>query len=184
MPMAEASPQEHWAAFYRAQRRALGLYALALTGNSADAEDLLHDVLVRMVRENPPARDARAYVMRCVRNAAIDRRRRAATRVAPATLADDGLAFLDVDGAHARVGDSQQTAPGSAEVRETRDAVYAALARLPEQRREVIILKIYAELGFREIAEILAAPLGTVTSHYARGLDELRSVLSPEVAHV
>ena len=158
-----------WAAFYMANRRALGTYALALTGNPADAQDLIQDVLVRTIRQQHPVQDARAYVMRCLRNLAIDRHRQSRSRPPETPLDGDGLAFVDADAAT----DSDTLAQ-----------LRAALARLPAQRREVVVLKVYANLSFREIAEILTIPPGTAASHYARALEELRGLLATEERYV
>jgi RNA polymerase sigma-70 factor (ECF subfamily) len=160
---------EAWAEFYLANRRALTTYALSLVGNPADAQDLIQDALMRMVRQHRPLRDARAYVMRGLRNLAIDRRRRFAAHPAQTPLEDEGLAFIDVD---------------AAADREAVERVRSALRRLPDQRREVIVLKVYAGLTFGEIAEVLSIPPGTAASHYARGLDELRALLVTEPHHV
>ncbi len=158
-----------WAAFYLANRRALGTYALALTGNAADAQDLVQDALVRMVRQKHQAREARAYVMRCMRNLAIDRYRRSCSRPTETPLEGDCVAFIDEEAA--MDGD-------------TLEQVRAALRSLPARRREVIVLKVYAELSFREIADILKIPTGTAASHYARALDELRELLTTEKRYV
>ena len=163
-------PDEHaWVQFYLTNRKALGTYALALTGNPSDAQDLLQDVLVKVLRERRAVHDARPYVMRCLRNAAIDGRRRSGVRPTPAALEGDGLAFIDTGG---------PTDPDAV------DEVRSALAGLPEHHREVVVLKVYAELSFRQIAEILDIPLGTAASHYRRGLQELRASLAPEVQNV
>lgn len=168
MQRAGTSTAEAWAEFFRAQRHALTTYALSLSGDAADAQDLIQEVLVRMVQEDRPVRDARAYVLRALRNEAIDRRRRRGRRPSEAPLQDDGLAFVDAEAAGRREGLEQ---------------VRAALAALGAEQREIIVLKIYAELTFREIAEILERPLGTVTSYYARGIAELRLVLQAEARH-
>ena len=61
-----------WASFYVANRQVLATYALALTGDEHAAEDLIQDVLVRIVQRRRPARKGRAYVLRCMRNLLID----------------------------------------------------------------------------------------------------------------
>lgn len=154
-----------WIAFYLANRRALSTYALALTGNAADAQDLVQDVFVRMICQKHAARDARAYVMRCLRNLAIDRHRQARRRPSESPLEGDGLAFIDAQ-------------PGTDDG--MREQIRTALSRVSAPRREVIVLKVYAELSFREIAEIIAIPPGTAASHYTRGLEELRALLATE----
>jgi len=154
-----------WARFYIEHRRGLTAYALALTGSVPDAHDLLHDVLVRMVAERYSPRDARAFVTRCLRNLAIDRRR---TRRPTAASIDNVTAFLAAS--QNDHGDGQTIA-----------AVRAALAELTESQREVVVLRTYAELTFQEIADVLDRPMGTVTSTYARALDALRRALDPEM---
>ncbi|MBU0639780.1 MAG: sigma-70 family RNA polymerase sigma factor [Planctomycetes bacterium] len=169
MARQQQQPGHVWTAFYLANRRSLGTYALSLTGNAADAQDLIQDTLLRMVRQNRPVQDARAYVLRCLRNLAIDRHRRAGRLPSVASLAGDGLAFMDADALT-----RQETFAG----------IRSALRTLPEQRREIIVLKVYAELSFREIAEILGIPPGTAASHYTRGLAEMRTLLRTEPHHV
>lgn len=167
-----------WADFFLANQGPLVAYALSLVGGLPAAEDLIQDVLVRMVRQNRPVRNAKAFVLRCMRNLAIDRRRAAKSR--PTMIALDG-ADLAVDETGAAFIDDQSGDPVR---RECAQSVKAALECLPADRREVIVLKIYAGLTFREIAEILDAPIGTVTSTYSRGLDELRTVFDSELKHV
>jgi RNA polymerase sigma-70 factor (ECF subfamily) len=159
---------ERWAEFYLTQRRALTTYALSLTGNPADAQDLIQDVLVRMVRETRPLNDARGYVLRCMRNLAIDRHRQRRRQPGRTALQHGGLAFLDAEAVRRN---------------EAFEHARAALAALATVQREIIVLKIYGELTFREIAEILTCPLGTVASHYARGIAELRTLLQAEPRH-
>ncbi|MCB9851161.1 MAG: RNA polymerase sigma factor [Phycisphaerales bacterium] len=156
-----------------AERRALHTYALALLGNAADAEDLLQDVLLRIVADNRKTENARAFVMRCLRNAAIDRKRRAGCRPTASPLTDGGLAFV------AKGADDCDPA-----TRESHAATRDAIAGLPDAQREVVILKLYADLTFREISEVLNQPLGTITSRYARALEELRRLLITEVERV
>jgi RNA polymerase sigma-70 factor (ECF subfamily) len=63
----------------------------------------------------------------------------------------------------------------------------AAMQELSSDEQEVIVLKVFCGLTFKEVAEILAQPLGTLASRYARSLERLRSVLlrsSWELNHV
>ena len=159
-----------WAEFFLEHRRALTAYALTLAARPADAEDLIQDVLVRMVREQRPVHNARAYVFRCLRNLAIDRRRSAAARPDAAAAAAESSLFASeaVDAEHA----------------EALAQLQAALDGLHPRQREVVAMKTYCELTFREIAEIVGEPLGTVTSRYRRGLEELRIACTRGAAHV
>ncbi|MFH1416883.1 MAG: RNA polymerase sigma factor [Planctomycetota bacterium] len=164
-----------WADFLDENHPRLTAYALALTGNMDDARDLIQDVLVRLVEQARTVRDEVPFVMRCLRNLAIDRRRAARTR--PTHTGVDDLAAC---GAAAFI-DTNLTDPAR---RASADRVKQALECLPSDRREVIVLKIYANLTFRDIATILDRPIGTVTSTYARGLDELRAIYIRELKHV
>ncbi len=52
-----------------------------------------------------------------------------------------------------------------------------ALAALSDEERDVVTMKVYANLTFERIAEALGEPLGTVTSRYHRALEKLRAKL-------
>ncbi len=162
MPLAgvDDNAGQAWADFFEEHHAGLTAYAVALVGNLADAQDLMQDVLIRMVGQHRAVGDAKAYFMRCLRNAAVDRSRSGAVRHAAGPLEGLDIGFID-------------TACEDVERRETGERVKAALALVRPVRREVIVLKAYGRMSFREIGEILEMPLGTVTSHYARGLDEL-----------
>ena len=56
-----------------------------------------------------------------------------------------------------------------------------AMARIPYQQREVIVLHLHGNLKFRQIAELQNVPIKTVQSRYRYGLDKLRSLLDSEV---
>ena len=148
----------------------LAVYALSLTGNDADAQDLIQDVLVRLVRQGRRVEHPRAYVMRCLRNLAMDRRR--AGRGVAGEAAD--VAALDLCFLEDREIEKDET------TRQVRESLVA----LSEAQREVIVLRIYVELTFAEIAETLARPMGTVTSLYARGIEELRRRLEKGACRV
>lgn len=154
---------EQWAAFYQMHRRALTAYAISLSGNEADAADLIQDVLLEMCKRSVPS-SALPFVMRSLRNRAIDlyrRSRGAASFAASASLVDDACADL-------------------AE-RERAIRVREALSRLSGEQREVVVLKVYSGLTFREVAETMNCPIGTAASHYSRGMKRLSEMLMPVV---
>ncbi len=73
--------------------------------------------------------------------------------------------------------------PSALEIAERNDvarAVSAAVAALPEEQREVIVLKEYQGLTFLEIAEILGLPMSTVKTRLYRGLGQLRERLEQQ----
>jgi len=155
-----------WAAFYLANRQGLAVYARALMPNAADAQDLIQDVLVRMVRDQPQAKGARPLVFRAMRNLAIDRQRR--RRLESETLLRIRPRF-------------ELPSPGRDPDLHT--ALLSALDALADEQREVIVLRTYAELTFEEIAEATGRPAGTLASQYARGLKSLGIALAREERH-
>jgi len=66
------------------------------------------------------------------------------------------------------------------EARDLQQKVRAAVMALPEDQREVIVLKEYEGLTFQEIAEVLGLPVSTVKTRLYRGLDRMRERLSRE----
>lgn len=159
-----------WVEFFLQHERGLTAYALRLTQQMSDAQDLIQEAIVRMVREERPVVEAKMYVYRCLRNLACDHHR-AQRRLAGA-----------IRGAADRQR-RQETQAGPEPVDGAWLEVEAALDALDAPSREVIVLRVFAEMTFREIAQMVEKPAGTVASLYARGLAELRSRLSFEVRH-
>jgi RNA polymerase sigma-70 factor (ECF subfamily) len=65
--------------------------------------------------------------------------------------------------------------------RETADLVAAALDRLGPQSREILELKTFSGLTFREISEVTGLPQGTVATRYRNGMEKLRVWLVKEM---
>jgi len=103
--------------------------------------------------------DATAYVFLTVRNAAVDQMRRRRAALNPATP----------------IYQSESSENGA--LSERVQLIQAALETLPDDQREVVILKCYSELTFEQIALVAGAPLATVASRYRRGLERLRKEL-------
>jgi RNA polymerase sigma-70 factor (ECF subfamily) len=138
-----------------------------LLGSRTHGEDLAHDVFLEALKHageyDPRRGSVRTWlVMRC-RSRAIDRRRAAGwSRAVPL----DGERQVEAGG-----GD-EDPALGS-----DRAAVRRALDELPEEQKRVIELGYFEGLSSSEIAEKLAAPIGTVKSRVAAALAKLRAVL-------
>ncbi len=154
-----------WASFYVMHRRVLVQYAVHRTGSVSDGMDLVHDVLLRLIAQGVQPTQPRAFVLRCLRNLALDRRR------ARRPAADSNLEF-----------ESPPIAAPRAEQDEEHARLRAAVQRLPEAQRETIVLKVFGEMTFEEVAAVLEKPLGTVASLYARGLQSLRQDVLSEHA--
>jgi RNA polymerase sigma-70 factor (ECF subfamily) len=137
-------------------------YLSMYLGSRDAADEVLQETFVRLVRGR--ARLARvdnlvAYVFTVARNEAArhaGRRARHRQRYTPLAAAD---LFHDTDDALRR---------------ETAEAVVAALRQISDDQREVVELKVYGGLTFREIAEITGVPLQTAATRYRSALERLR----------
>lgn len=147
------------------------LYAVAmrLTRNPHDAEDVVQDTLLRAYRaiDRFDGRHPRAWLLTILRNANINRTRKRT----PDLLRDEErtLGALPARGADGR--------DGAAEVALGRipdDAVVEVLRRLSDDHRAVVVLVDIDGLTYRECAEILDIPVGTVMSRLHRARSKLR----------
>src|SRR4030066_296892 len=135
-------------------------------GSLDDAQDVLQLVFCRLLLYPlrwKLARNPRAYLFRIARNEAnrfLRKRRRSEIPLpaAEAVASAFGESFAGPDEASTRF-------------------VSAALAGLPEEQREVIILKVFQGLTFREIGRVCGESQNTAASRYRYGLDKLRQAL-------
>lgn len=159
------------------QRRLHGFF-YRLTGSRDDADDLVQELFLRVVRNIDRYSHAghfEAWLFRIATNLARDRARRA--RANPLRVAAEGQA--DPEGRPEAVDGSVTSSPSDGlEQSEEAERLHAALEALPPGEREVILLRHYSDLSFREIAEVLGTPLGTALARGHRGLSRLRSILT------
>jgi RNA polymerase sigma-70 factor, ECF subfamily len=151
-------------------------YARWLTRNNADAEDVVQDAYVRALRYFSSLRgdDARTWLLTIVRNTWYGRfPRRAGGRVMTIAEEDgvvDDRTDLSLD-PEARLIQQQTVAQ-----------VRGALEELPADFREVIVLRELEGLSYKEIAEVIGIPMGTVMSRLARARERLLAVLAASQA--
>jgi len=133
-----------------------------LSRDGDDAEDVVQDACLRALKYagSLHGTDARAWFLTIVRHAFYDwcRRNR------PAEIAHDDGAAVDAAVANPASGPEQMAMRGA----ESR-ALSDALAELPLQYREVLVLRELEELSYKQIAHIVEIPIGTVMSRLARG---------------
>jgi RNA polymerase sigma-70 factor (ECF subfamily) len=163
-----------------AQRLDLGLYldglysyAMALSGNRAEAEDLVQETCLRALRavdRLPTHGSVKAWLFTILRHIWLNQVRRQRTASAVLDLDSDG------NGANERA-DAAQDALTRYVKRFEREQVQAAIRKLPLEFHEMIILREYEELSYQEIAELLNCPLGTVMSRLSRARSKLRGLL-------
>lgn len=161
-------------------RRLYG-YLYRLTGSRVASEDLLQEVFVRVVRTiEQYTHDGRfdGWVFRIATNLVRDRVRKARRRQTVQT--ESSISERDGDGslALAHVADARGERPDEAMDRaEQIDRMQRAIAELPEAEREVICLRHFGQMSFKEIADQMGTPLGTALARGHRGLARLRELM-------
>jgi RNA polymerase sigma-70 factor (ECF subfamily) len=147
-------------------------YLVVRLGSRHDADDVLQEAFVRLARTRKRLSGVEnlvAYVFTIARNEAArlavrkTRRRERRVRLAGSAL-------------------FREAASDDTQAREAAELVAAALDRLEPERREIVELKIYAGLTFREIAEVTGLPQGTVATRYRTAIGRLRGWLAREMS--
>ncbi len=141
---------------------------LRQTGDRAGVEDLVQETFLRAYRSLDrfdPRFALSTWLARIAQNAARDQGRRRGVREAGALRLSEAPASPTPLEAAAR--------------REAAAQVREALATLPGEQREVVVLSVWAGLTQREIAEACELPLGTVKSRMRAALGKLRELVAP-----
>jgi len=163
--------------FYRQHRAGLARYIASRVRDRTTAQDLVQEVYAKAYQSRArfdPDRSFTAWIYTIARNACIDHLRRRVRDplggVSPTAPADPP----DLDSlADAAAGDPQRAAEQSDLIM----AVRRELALLPDQRRAAVEMKILDGLTFRETAEALGVPLGTVAYWVRESLDAVAAKL-------
>jgi RNA polymerase sigma-70 factor (sigma-E family) len=138
--------------------------AYVLTGNGADAEDVVQDALSRALprwSRISTVEDPDAYVRRMVVNAHVSRWRKFRRREVPVEVVRD-----------------RATAPGTAT--EERDRLWRACQSLPTDQRTAVVLRFYEDLDYAEIAALTGVREGSVRSRVSRGIAAMRHELGDD----
>lgn len=143
---------------YRRHSSALVLFATAIAGDRARAQDAVHHVFAKLLAQGVEhAVDAKAYLFASVRNAILNDAKARRREVA-----------LDAEAAWFEPPDHDY----AAELR-----LRQALAALDDGQREVMVLHIWGELTFAEIGEVLGVSPNTAASRYRYALARLREAM-------
>lgn len=161
---------EAFAELYREHAPSVRATALRILGRPGDAEDVTQDVFMRFWsdprRFDPGRGELGGYLRMMARSRALDmwRHDRAGSR------ARERLRVVGRDEA-----DRPEDRPAAVVERdEQRNAVRAALRRLPQEQREALVLSYWGSLGPDEIARRAGVPFGTARSRMRLGIEKLR----------
>lgn len=142
-------------------------YARALTGDVNRADDLVQDTLERALAKLDlwqPGSDLRAWLFTLMHNLFVNQIR---IKRPQETVMEEAL--------------DEPVSGGQMEALAARD-IHAALARLPEEQREVLLLVGLEQFGYAEAAQVLGVPTGTVMSRLSRARERMRQMLAGEPA--
>jgi RNA polymerase sigma-70 factor (ECF subfamily) len=144
-------------------------YAYRLTHSSADAEDLVHETFVVAAEKIDQVRSresARAWLIQILRSRLSRHRRRQLPR--------SSVGVEEIQAA-----EPAESALGIFEESFSAEQAMKLLREMPAEFRDPLLLFYFEEMRYREIAEALGIPLGTVMSRIARGKAYLRDKLAP-----
>jgi RNA polymerase sigma-70 factor, ECF subfamily len=156
-------------------------YFRQVSQSPTEAEDLVQEFFVKFIRAIGEYRDQQRFehwLFRIAANLARDRVRTAGRRIKMVPLNEP---FGRDEPLPATIPISDEPAPGHGiERKEAADQLHDALATMPPLDREMILLRHYGGLSFKEIALQTNLPLGTVLSRVHRGLKQLKRILEHE----
>ena len=172
--------QERFAELATPYMSALYAAALRMTRNPADAEDLVQETYLRAYRGFGGFREGtnlKAWLYRILTNTFINTYRAKKRRPDQVDLDDveDFYIFRRLGGLEA--ADAERTAETEALAALPDAEVKKALESIPEQFRMAVILADIEGFSYKEIAEILDVPIGTVMSRIHRGRRQLQKLL-------
>ncbi len=157
-------------------RRLYG-YFLRSTANHHDAEDMLGDLALRVIRRISKYRESgrfEQWLFRIAANMVRDRIRRSRSGLRRVSISDgedktgwDDITAEGQDAADDRIGRA-----------ETSSRINEALNELDEATKQMILLRYYGEMSFRELADIFDCPIGTALARVHRGLESMRNLLN------
>ena len=167
MAQDDGLPQRKWNAsdvrrLYQWHGAALVVYARSFLPDVAAAEDAVHSVFAKLLRAEIVVPDSEAgYLYRAVKNVALNVRRDAARN---GELPGD-VAFVHSGGNIVEA-----------------IALQHALDQLPEEQREVVIMRIWNGMTLEEIGAATGVPPNTAASRYRYALERLRERLGPRIS--
>jgi len=159
--MASGQPASWQESLYRDKAAELILYGRALGLSHAEAEDVAQDVFLELLRREPVPEQPAHYLVRSFRNRAFNYRRSLWRRLT-------------------REFESQRWFERSPGESPAERAAVRCLQQLPPPQREVIVLKLWHDLTFEEIGELLELSPHTAAGRYRYGLEKIRACLKGE----
>lgn len=179
---------EAFEALYERHKRPLLAFIMRSTMNREAAEDLLQEVFIKVInnaRSYKPRAKFTTWLYTIARNACIDRARSASVKVKNVSLSNPAYNAEGSPSLDQTIPDHSPSQEEEMDTRERAAVVESALENLPEEQREVFVLKEFSGLTFEQIARATSANLSTVKSRmrYAIKSISLRARESLSAVH-
>jgi RNA polymerase sigma-70 factor (ECF subfamily) len=145
-------------------------FAHSLSRDSADADDLTQATIERALRSRDqwqPGTRLDSWSYRIMRNLWIDTARARSRKSAREAPEEEGLSVGE---------DPRDAMDASVDLQR----IMLAMARLPDEQREVVALILVEGFGYREVSEMLGLPIGTVSSRLVRGRTALLAMVGEQ----
>jgi RNA polymerase sigma-70 factor (ECF subfamily) len=158
---------------YEKYRDSLLILAIALSHDVNVAEDAVHDVFVAFAHNFADFKltgSLKAYLAKCVANRVRDLMRTRQSQTKALSSEQACSACLDSSGPSRLIVCNEEL-----------QLLSSALAKLPHEQREAIVLHIHGQMRFRTIAKSLGISVNTVKGRYRYGIRRLRSILNSEI---
>ncbi|MGI8435585.1 MAG: RNA polymerase sigma factor, partial [Chthoniobacterales bacterium] len=166
--MEDVATHEDWKICFAEAAPGLVLFARQFVRTSADAEDIVQEAFVRFWRKQHSIQN-RALLFATVRSISLDLLRRDARRARR-----EATAVADSD---------HEVAPQFESGSDTQRLLVREMDRLPAEQREVLVMKIWNELTFADIGNVLGISQNTAASRYRYALGALKKNLTHERLH-
>jgi RNA polymerase sigma-70 factor (ECF subfamily) len=170
-----------WEKLARTQHRRIYAICYRFTGSQSDAEDLTQEVFLKMYKNlgnfDPAKGGFNTWLTTLTRNLLVDNYRRTKMDRVSDSLdetydgEDDGVTKAD------RLADGGKSQEQHVSGLELRAEIQAALKQVSPELREAVILRDLEDMDYKDIAEVLGVPQGTVKSRISRGRAELARLL-------
>jgi RNA polymerase sigma-70 factor (ECF subfamily) len=169
-----------WAELVKAHHRRVYGLCYRFTGSSHDAEDLTQDVFLKLYG-NLSSFDLtrgsfQTWITTLTRNLLVDHFRRSRQQRVTDSM-DAGWNEAEEQAMAERLSDPHPSPHDRAAQKELEKMVQEALTRISPELREAVILRDLQDLDYKEIAQVLHIPEGTVKSRISRGRAELARLL-------
>ena len=178
-----AGDQHAWQQLVVSQHRRIYAICYRFTGSATDAEDLTQDVFLKLYRNlasfDTQKGSFQTWITTLARNLLVDHFRRTRLDRASDSLDASFGAEGNGDGLNAgdRLADPRPSPEAHASGLELKARIQQALAQLSPELREAVVFRDLEDMDYKEIAQVLRIPEGTVKSRISRGRGELARLL-------